>query len=393
MDIGKKVGKIISDKAKDIDVEDIKGTVAKATSALGDGLKKVSETLEPDQEKEKFSEAATSLSDELNAFAKNLFSKKEKKIIKKKQIYLSKNLENLKERGKTKNIAGYMLIFLGLTSSLNFIFTFTFNASLVLSIVFVVVGFYLISMTQTDKKRYRKFPLYYQCFGVQGTASFDDLATSVNGEKEDVVDDFQNYISEHILIQTHIDQKNEKIYITDQAFERSKLPDIPVKKEDKIETENQEELPIEIKEFIQKVDDYLSRIEKDNVDIENEKVSAHLDYLVVILTKIKEHVKNHPSSLSDTDQMMNYYLPMTMNLLENYKELDDGNLLGENRLKSKSDIEKTLYNLNDALNTLYDEMYQSTTMDVHADISVLETLLEQDGLKRKESSFSMHDQE
>ena len=29
---------------------------------------------------------------------------------------------------------------------------------------------------------------------------------------------------------------------------------------------------------------------------------------------------------------------------------------------------------------MYDELYQDTSMDIHADISVLETLLAQDGL-------------
>lgn len=407
MDIRKKVGKVLSEKAKNIDVDRVKGTVAEATSILGDGLKKVSETLEPkkgnqktnnkkgenlsrrneinnstDRIREAFTEATASLSEELNENIRDSSSIKEKIVIKEeKKIYISQKLENLEKRGKSKKSLGYILIFIGVISALNLILTFTFNVALVFSIGFIVVGIYFTENAQIDKKMYKNYFLYYQCFGSQEFATFDDLAISVNGKKEDVVADFHFYISEHILVQTHIDQKKEKIYITDNSFERSQLPDIPTRKEDGIE--KQQELPNEVKEFIQNIDDYLERIEKDNVDIENIEVSSQLDYLVIILTKIRDHIKKHPSSLSDTNQLMNYYLPMTMDLLENYKELDDGNLLGENRLKSKSNIEKTLYTLNDALNNLYDEMYQNITMDVRADISVLETLLEQDGLKNK----------
>lgn len=51
-----------------------------------------------------------------------------------------------------------------------------------------------------------------------------------------------------------------------------------------------------------------------------------------------------------------------------------------NRKHSKEEIENVLKKVNEGFNALYDELYQDTSMDIHADISVLETLLAQDGL-------------
>ena len=81
---------------------------------------------------------------------------------------------------------------------------------------------------------------------------------------------------------------------------------------------------------------------------------------------------------------MDYYLPTTMKLLEAYEELDTQPVQGENILSSKREIEKTLDTLNQAFERLLDDMFQDTAWDVSSDISVLNSMLAQEGLKEKD---------
>lgn len=53
---------------------------------------------------------------------------------------------------------------------------------------------------------------------------------------------------------------------------------------------------------------------------------------------------------------------------------------GENIRSSKKEIEATLDTLNVAFEKLLDGMFQETAWDVSSDISVLQTLLAQEGL-------------
>ena len=78
--------------------------------------------------------------------------------------------------------------------------------------------------------------------------------------------------------------------------------------------------------------------------------------------------------------MMDYYLPTTVKLLEAYQELDGQPVQGENITTSKKEIEDTLDTLNEAFERLFDSMFQETAWDVSTDISVLKTLLAQEGL-------------
>ena len=73
-----------------------------------------------------------------------------------------------------------------------------------------------------------------------------------------------------------------------------------------------------------------------------------------------------------------------MKLLEAYEELDTQPVQGENILSSKREIEKTLDTLNQAFERLLDDMFQDTAWDVSSDISVLNSMLAQEGLKEKD---------
>ena len=53
---------------------------------------------------------------------------------------------------------------------------------------------------------------------------------------------------------------------------------------------------------------------------------------------------------------------------------------GENILSSKKEIEGTLDTLNMAFEKLLDDLFQDTAWDVASDISVLHTMLAQEGL-------------
>ena len=79
---------------------------------------------------------------------------------------------------------------------------------------------------------------------------------------------------------------------------------------------------------------------------------------------------------------MEYYLPMTIKLLNSYEELDRQPVQGDNIETSKKEIEGTLDTLNAAFAKLLDNLFQDTAWDVSSDISVLEAMLAQEGLTK-----------
>ena len=79
-------------------------------------------------------------------------------------------------------------------------------------------------------------------------------------------------------------------------------------------------------------------------------------------------------------RFIDHYLPITLKLVNSYKELSMQSIETENMKKAKAEIEKSINLINAAFENLFDDLFEETAMDISSDISVLETLFHQDGL-------------
>ncbi len=127
-------------------------------------------------------------------------------------------------------------------------------------------------------------------------------------------------------------------------------------------------------------DAYIRKIHACNDAIPGDEISAKISRMEMLVDKIFDRVEQDPESVDDIRKMMDYYLPTTVKLLEAYRELSAQPVDGENIRSSKREIEATLDTLNVAFERLLDSMFQETAWDVSSDISVLQTMLAQEGL-------------
>ena len=119
------------------------------------------------------------------------------------------------------------------------------------------------------------------------------------------------------------------------------------------------------------------------------EVTAKIKEIEDVVAEILRRAKEHPEITGDLKKLMNYYLPMTIKLLNAYAEMDRQPMQGENITKAKKEIEDTLETLHAAFVKLLDSLFGETALDVSTDISVLNTLLAQEGLKEDELQVAM----
>ena len=128
----------------------------------------------------------------------------------------------------------------------------------------------------------------------------------------------------------------------------------------------------------------LRKIRESNDAIPGEEISRKISRMELIIQKIFERAKAHPEIIPDLNRLMDYYLPMTVKLLDAYEDMDSQPVQGENIASSKREIEETIDTLNVAFEKLLDSVFEDTAMDVSSDISVLHTVLAQEGLTENE---------
>ena len=129
---------------------------------------------------------------------------------------------------------------------------------------------------------------------------------------------------------------------------------------------------------------FIDKIHRSNDAIPGEEISAKISRMELIVRKIFERVQEHPEVIPDLKRLMDYYLPTTVKLLDAYEDMDSQPVQGENIQNSKFEIEKTIDTLNTAFEKLLDSIFEDTAMDVSSDISVLHTVLAQEGLTEDE---------
>jgi len=136
----------------------------------------------------------------------------------------------------------------------------------------------------------------------------------------------------------------------------------------------------QVQEVLDKGNGFLNQIRLCNDAIPGEEISGKISRMELIVQRIFERAETHSEIIPDLKKMMDYYLPMTVKLLNAYAEMDAQPVQGETIRSSKQEIEATLDTLNTAFEKLLDSVFADTALDISSDISVLQTLLAQEGL-------------
>ena len=127
----------------------------------------------------------------------------------------------------------------------------------------------------------------------------------------------------------------------------------------------------------------IAEIRRLNGEIRDPQVSERIDRIEAHTRNIFDYVTEHPDVMPQIRTFMNYYLPTTLKLLESYSRIEKVGVAGENMKKSKENIENILDLLVVGFEQQVDQLFRNESIDITADISVLETMMQKDGLSGK----------
>lgn len=307
--------------------------------------------------------------------------------------------------GGNSRFGGYLLFILGIAGMIGagaglltvLLASAVTGAALTsLKVVLVIVILVFAGVTWKGSgtlKKIRNFKNYVKLIGKRESVSISELASSRGRSDKEVLSDIREMMHDAMFLQGHLDQEGKTLFVTNASYEayQKGLDQKAQQQQKALEIqERQQQLPEEVQKLLKDGRGYVAQIKADNEAIQDANVSQKLDGLEASVTKILDYVEEHPDSADETKKLMRYYLPTTVKLLDSYQNLTEEQQSGEQPThsesmeKSKKEIEDTLDTLNQAFGRLYDGLYQDTSMDISADISVLNTLLAQEGLTGEE---------
>ncbi len=310
----------------------------------------------------------------------------------------------------------------GLAAALYFLLAFMAGFPPAVGLIFALLsggGFMFASAGSERAGLAKRFRRYCDIVGERTYCLIEELAAATGNTRKFVRRDLKKMISLGFFKEGYLDRKGT-LLITDQdtylqylttqeAYEKriarekeeaqaakaanEKKESDAAKAEKEADTEKETKsagktqgFPPQVREIIEEGRSYIAHIHDCNVRIEDQEFSAKLDRLELVITRIFCEVEKHPESADDLKKMMSYYLPTTKKLLDAYCEMDEQPIAGENIENTKREIEQALDVLNAAFEKLLDSMFEETAWDISSDISVLHTMLAQEGLTETEFS-------
>lgn len=244
------------------------------------------------------------------------------------------------------------------------------------------------------RKRLKRFNKYIKYTKNKNYCMIKELSNYTGFKKRFIIKDLRKMIYLGMFPEGHLDDQKTCFMLNNESYDQylklqEKVKAEKIEKEQEVsqktkETNNDEIKNSELKKSIEEGKSYIRQIREANDIISGIEITKKLYQLEDVTRKIFNYVESHPEKLSDIQKFMDYYLPTTAKLLNAYKELDMQSSQGENICSAKMEIENTLDTINLAFENLLDSLFQDIAMDVATDISVLNTMLKQEGLTEKD---------
>lgn len=257
----------------------------------------------------------------------------------------------------------------------------------------VLFTFFLISLGVlfrgiSLRKRVRRFKKYVRIIEADSYFLIKDLAKLAKEKETFVIKDLNKMISLGMFIEGHIDDEKTYFMLNDDVYgdylnlKRQQINKKSKKEKLREDVNNSEKE--EVRLIIETGRKYIEQIKIIRNELYKEEVAAKLDRLQYIASEILNYVEKNPKKLQEVNKFINHYLPITIKLINSYKELSNQVVQGENIKNAKIEIEKSIDIINNAFENLLDDLFEDVALDISTDISVLKTLFKQEGLTEED---------
>jgi len=124
----------------------------------------------------------------------------------------------------------------------------------------------------------------------------------------------------------------------------------------------------------------LEKLREANAAIPHPGITKNLDRMTKAGDQIFRELGRNPAKATMVRRFMSYYLPTSEKLMDQYRQLMDAPIKGENIHSAMTRIESSLDVVANAFDKCADNLFKDDEMDIDAEIKVMNTMLTGDNL-------------
>ena len=226
-------------------------------------------------------------------------------------------------------------------------------------LVFSVIG-------GKNHNRVMRCRTYAAMIGNRRSVDIKELASAIPTRYSKCVKDLQWMLSEGLLKGMYIDRGDKTLTFGDSE---------PVKPAAATAAAPVQQTASGVRVYAEE-----TRIRNLNNMIADAYVSERMDRLEELTHKILAYAEAHPEKEANLRQFRNHYLPKTFSILESYARMEQMGVEGGNISSAMKDVEDIMDKLVLGFEKQLDALFDSEALDVTTDVSVLENMMNLEGL-------------
>ena len=244
---------------------------------------------------------------------------------------------------------------------------------------FTGLGVVLLICGAQRSKKAKRFRKYLALIGKRDSISIATLAQAMPVSYHTACDDLQEMLDEGYIPTGYLDMSSGRLILSDEGIRE----EAPVQEEEEVQ---EVEEPVRSAE---EDDAILREIKQANDAIADPVMSAKIDRIGEITSKILEYQRKNPNKNSQLRSFLSYYLPTTLKILKAYAQMEAQGIEGENIRAAKERLEGMMDKVVEGFEKQLDKLFQDDAMDITTDVEVLERMLDKDGLSGGAGGFTM----
>ena len=130
---------------------------------------------------------------------------------------------------------------------------------------------------------------------------------------------------------------------------------------------------------ILKGQEMINTIQNENIVITDPTLSAQMDTLYDKCQTIFRTVSSDPAKAPHVRKFMNYYLPTTLKVLGNYRQMQQSGVSYSGMSQARDSAVRCMDMVLTACQKQIDSLHQENMLDISTDIDVMEQMLKRDG--------------
>jgi len=251
---------------------------------------------------------------------------------------------------------------------------------LILVAFFGIGGFTCLLTRNTVAKRYTRYRMYYSHIEGRDIVQIENISRISGYSVRKVKRDLQAMINHGYLKRgTYIDSGLGILVLCEDAAETAR-------RNAGVSSQLQEP-PAPAAAYENQYMATLTELRELKSSIADVNILAKVDRIEELTANIFRAVEEAPEKEPQIRRFTSYYLPTTFKLLRSYATLEKQGVKGENITATKESIGRVLDSLSTGYEQQLDLLFRSDAIDIASDISVLENLMQQDGLTNEKTGF------